>query len=277
MKNSPVHIDNSLIDSISRILGELLTGTEITKMFHILELPDFDIIENRGYTSTKWRRIAESVTYHCKEQNSPNALFDVIEYKMRPKDFISIPDVWKTTKQEINSQLIFYGLELSDAGKIQSVVKVETFNEARKRLISFQDRLEPYHIHHEVSKYCEEELLVENYFHAILEASKGLLQRIRDISELDKDGSQLIDEAFIIKRPIILIRDNMLSTQTEQSEYKGLKSLLHTITYLYRNPQAHETRLYNPKSENDAVTAFSLISLAHQVLDNCVNVRDLSS
>ena len=67
----------------------------------------------------------------------------------------------------------------------------------------------------------------------------------------------------------------MLITQTDKSKYQGLKSLLNTIVYLYRNPNAHEPKLYDVTSETDAVTALTLMSLANSLLDDCINVRDL--
>ena len=43
-------------------------------------------------------------------------------------------------------------------------------------------------IHPKVLEYCERELRQGNYFHAVLEASKGLAQHIRDKSGSGKDG-----------------------------------------------------------------------------------------
>lgn len=265
-----------LITSISKIIGEILTGSKITSMFQILDFPDFDIIHSRPATSTKWRRLEESISSKCISTKSAKPLFSVIQYVMKPQNFIDSPDEWFSSTKSINSQLIFYGFELTDSGKIRKINAVESFSEAKKRLASFEDKLSLYEIHPEIYKYCREELFVENYFHAILEASKGIMDRVRDISELDKDGTTLIDLAFRKKQPLVLIEGNKLLTLTEQSEYSGLKSLLNTIVYLYRNPQAHEAKLYNPKSETDAVTAFNLMSLAHRILDNCINVREVA-
>ncbi|WP_231105508.1 TIGR02391 family protein [Enterococcus hirae] len=270
-------IDNALIEEISIILADVLTGSKITTMFQYLNFKDFDQINNLPTTSTKWRRLNETISYHCSVSKNAKPLFKVTQYVMQPQKFIDKPELWKSTLKAINSKLIFYGFELNDSGKIIPSVRVDSFSEAQKRLLSFQDKLSDYDIHEQTMFYCKEEFLKENYFHAIFEASKGLLNRVRSISELTEDGSLLIDKAFILKRPVILIKNNMLSTLTEKSEYNGLKSLLNTIVYLYRNPQAHEPKLYNPKSETDAITAFTLISLAHRILDNCINVRDISS
>jgi len=126
-------------------------------------------------------------------------------------------------------------------------------------------------------KYCREENFNQDYFHAIFESSKGLSQRDRDISDLNTNGNELIQDAFSINTPKILIKGNMLNNKTDKSLYNGLKNLLKTIVSLYRNPSAHMPKLYDPKSETDAITVFTLISLAHRILDECINVRDINN
>lgn len=265
-------IDNKIIEYVSRILAEELTGSKIDTMFELLNLPNFDQLE-RGFTSTKWRRINESVLDKCKKTNSAAPFFSVIQYVVTPSTYINNPEHWKNLLKDINSQLMFYGFEVNDAGKIIKIETVESFNDAQRRLKSFTERLSAYEIHPEILKYCQNELFSDNYFHAILEASKGLLHRLRELSGLDLDGSTLVNEAFIVKNPVIVIKENKIESLTEKSAYNGLKSLLNTIVYLYRNPKAHEPKLYNPSSESDAVTAFTLMSMAHSILDNCIRVR----
>lgn len=270
-------IDNQLISSVSKILGEELNGQKISTMLTILSLSDFDKIYSRPYTSTKWKRLDESISFECSKSKNAKALFRVIEYVAKPQNYVNSPtNDWFSLKKSLNTQLMFYGFSLNDAGKIINSEAVETFSDAQKRLKSFEEKLFLHEIHPEILKYCREELFQENYFHAIFEASKGILDRVRIISELDTDGITLIDSAFRSKNPIVLIKGNMIQSLSDKSEYSGLKSLLSTVIYFYRNPQAHNSKLYNPKSETDAITAFSMMSLAHQILDNCINVRDLN-
>ncbi|MBO0456320.1 TIGR02391 family protein [Enterococcus hulanensis] len=268
-------LDATAIKEISMVLGEYTKGSELTKLFFRLNYYDHDSLSPNSKLSTKWRRIENTLLEECRKKKSSKPVFTLCQQILNPAAFIKTPDIWNTARQEVNGILLFYGYQLNDLGKIELSEKVSSFTEAQKRLMSFEKKIAFHEIHPEVSKYCREELFFEDYFHAILEASKGILERIRHISQVEKDGSSLIEEVFIVKRPIILIKGNMLNTLTERSEYNGLKSLLNTIVYMYRNPQAHEPKLYNPKSETDAITAFTLMSLAHRILDNCVNVRDL--
>lgn len=268
-------IDNALITSMSKIIGEILSGSEITRMFCVLDFPDFDNINKRPYNTTKWKRLDETISYKCSTTKKATPLFKVIQYVMKPQDFINNAEGWHVWRRTINSHLMFYGYELDDAGTIISIQSVKSFTEAQKRLQSFQDKLYMYEIHPLVLEFCKEELFHENYFHAILEASKSVFQRVRDISELELDGSKLIQQAFSTKQPVILIKGNMLSSDTDRSLYNGLKNLIETIVSMYRNPTAHSPKLYDETSETDAITAFTLMSLAHRILDNCFNVREV--
>ncbi|WP_353486111.1 TIGR02391 family protein [Apilactobacillus xinyiensis] len=260
--------NHQLVENISKIMGEELTGSKVTTMFNDIGLKNYDA--DRPYNSTKWRRIKESI---ISSNDLSSSLFKVIEYVCQPRNYIAKENEWNKLRHSVNQQLIFEGFELDDSGKVIKTYKSRSFSDAKRRLKSFQNKLDSYNIHSEVLKFCKEEYLNENYFYAIFEASKGLLSRIRKISEIDEDGNKLINEAFNIKNPIILIKNNFMSNDNEVSKYNGLKSLLKTIVYIYRNPKAHTPKLYDPSSETDAITAFTLMSLAHRNLDNCVSKR----
>lgn len=269
------NIDNIIIEEISKILGEITTGSKITNMFKTLNFYDSDSINGEKPVSTKWRRLNETSIHECRKSNSAKPFFKIIEYIMKPQNFMNSSEEWYKNKREVNSHLMFYSYELDDSGKIRSIKVIQNYSEAKRRLQSFEEKLSLHDMHPNTLKFCTEELFQENYFHAILEASKSVLERVRQISDLSSDGAELIQQAFSAKSPIILIEGNMLRSKTDRSLYNGLKNLLETIISLYRNPTAHAPKLYDQTSETDAITAFTLISLAHRILDNCINVRNL--
>ena len=110
-------------------------------------------------------------------------------------------------------------------------------------------------------------MLQDNYFHAVFEATKGLAQRIREMSSVEADGAALVDRVFSIERPVLAF--NTLRTETERSEYKGFAALLKGCFAAVRNPLAHEPKILW-EGEDDAADYFSLISLLHRKLDDCV-------
>lgn len=268
-------IDNTCVEAISRILGELTTGPKITKIFSKNKWIDHDTEANERIISTKWRRINESMIFELNKSKDTKPFFKMIEEIMNPVLFKDNEEAWVQGLKDINFTLRFYGYELNDAGKVVSAKATHTFSEAVQRSKHLIEKLEGHKIHKNIIKFCEPELLNENFFHAILEAGKSVLDRIRSLTLSSKDGNTLINEAFNLKNPAVIINGNRLSTDDEKSQYNGLKSLLNTICYIYRNPTAHSPKLYNHKSENDAITAFILISLAHEQLDQCSGIKHL--
>jgi uncharacterized protein (TIGR02391 family) len=269
-------IDTNVIEAISKILGELTTGSKITRILAKHNWIDHDTLAGQPIISTKWKRISSSMHEEVQKANSPDPLFKMIEEIMNPIDFYNLDEAWIETRKEINFRLRFYGFELTDGGKIVPTKVVESFSEAVKRTRDLLGNLENHDIHQDILKFCRPELLDENYFHAIFESSKSVLEKLRKITFSSKDGNSLINEAFVQKNPAVIIQGNYLKSSDEVSEYLGLKSLLNTICYLYRNPNAHSPKLYNQSSETDAITALIMMSLAHKQLDRCICVRQLS-
>ncbi|QFF98828.1 TIGR02391 family protein [Psychrobacillus glaciei] len=266
-------LDNVCVEKISRILGELISGTELTRILSKNNWKDHDTETGIKSISTKWKRINASMLYEINKVKSPKPFFQFVEEVMTPVSFVNSEEGWYYNLKEINLILRFYGYEITDAGKIKIVKATETLSEAIKRSKSLIEKLEAHNIHTKVTEYCTPELLNENYFHAILEASKSVFERIRVLTFSNLDGNQLINEAFKINNPSIIINGNKLENNDEKSQYLGLKSLLNTICYIYRNPTAHSPKLFNEKNENDAIIAFIMMSMAHQQLDHCSCVR----
>ncbi len=61
----------------------------------------------------------------------------------------------------------------------------------------------------------------ENYFHAVLEATKSLSDQVREITGLTEDGISLFNKAFACGDPWIAM--NRLSTDTEEISKTGSK------------------------------------------------------
>lgn len=272
-----MNIDNQDIENISRILGEELSNSDITQMFLYLSFIDHDI--KRGFTNTKWKRLNESISEKCVSTRKARPLFDVIEYVSKPHRYINRQDSWSNLLNNVNSTLIFKGYELKDDGRVHKTKIAQTFTEAQNRLKSLKEEIGTLNLHDNVTKYCTEELLNEDYFHAVFEACKGLFDRIRELSGLNLDGYPLIDKAFNIDKkpfqPKIFIKGNNLSNQDEKNQYYGLISSIKTCLYLYRNHQAHIPKIYDKLSLKDAMRGLISVSLAHELLDRCVSINDL--
>lgn len=168
---------------------------------------------------------------------------------------------------ETNKVLLLAGLEVQDNGKIRKVTTAQTLDEVDQRVKSLAQKLTDRKIHEEVKKYCIRDYLRKDYHDTVFEAAKGVAQRVRDITGLEKDGGELFQKAFSQKDPYLYF--NLLQTESEISEFKGLKELLEAIFHLVRNPEAHTPKISWTIDEEAALDVLTLISVAHKYLDKC--------
>lgn len=169
--------------------------------------------------------------------------------------------------EALNRILLFDGKEINSSGKIVSSTRVTTLNEADRRVSSLKRQLYDRKIHSEVTKYCNNELLKKDYFEAVFEAAKGLAERVRTITGLTTDGTELFQTAFSQKAPYIFF--NAITTKSEINEHNGLNELLCSIFHMVRNPQAHTPKINWPVEEDKALDILTIISFAHKYLDLC--------
>lgn len=249
------------IEEVSRVLGEYLSGTDISRHFADLG------IEDTSGESTKWRRLCATFKNYQAADGTPSKLMEFTRRLLEPSRYVNRQDVFEEARNAINAHLAFAGIEYRKDGQFYSIQVATTIDEAHKRLNTITAKFKGRRIHPEVSNYCKAELLQDNYFHAVFEAAKGLAQRIREMSGVTLDGAALVDKVFAIDRPLLAL--NTLQTETEKSEHKGFAQLLKGCFGAVRNPLAHEPKLFW-KGEDDAADYLSLISLLHRKLDECV-------
>jgi uncharacterized protein (TIGR02391 family) len=249
------------IEALARLLGECGSGTDISRVLH-----DRSLADNSG-ESTKWRRLYW-VFLDCQQRTGcANSIVDFVQSFLIPARFVGRNQQFEERRQDLNLILAFSGLEYGADGKFRRCETARTLDEAEARVRTIRSKFQGRLIHPEVLKYCRVELMQDNYFHAVFEAAKGLAQRIRDLSGVQLDGVALVDRVFAIERPMLAI--NSLQTETEKSEHKGFALLLKGCFAAVRNPLAHEPKLLW-QGEEDAADYFSLISLLHRKLDDCV-------
>lgn len=253
------------IEALARVLGECASGTDITRV-----LRDRGLVDASG-ESTKWRRLYWVFLDSQRTHGCANQVLDFVQSLLIPARFVGRSKEFDGHREELNAILAFSGLEYGADGRFRQCKAARTLDEAEKRAETIQAKFQGRRLHPEVLKYCRAELLLDNYFHAVFEATKGLAQRIRDKSGVDADGAVLVDRVFSIERPVLAI--NTLQTETERTEHKGFASLLKGCFAAVRNPLAHEPKILW-QGEDDAADYLSLISLLHRKLDDCVPTHE---
>lgn len=250
------------IERIAKILGDTdygLTGTDIG---HILQGTGINDIDHQ---KTKWKRLFNALAIAHNERHSGNHILGFISRALEPARWAGKKNRYFVLIEEINTVLAFHGLEFRDDGKFHTIHKVETLTEAEKRAKKLRSVLQERQLHKKVFDYCNAELLENNYFHAVLEASKGVADMIRNKTGLTSDGAELVDAAFGGANPLLKI--NSFTSDTEKSEQRGFTNLLKGLFGTFRNPTAHALRIEWNMDEQDALDLFSLVSYAFRRIE----------
>ena len=249
------------IESLAKLLAECGSGSDISRV-----LADRGIQDGSGQ-STKWRRLYWIFLDVQRRDRCANRILDFIQSFLAPVRFVGRNDKFEAHRSELNTVLALAGLEYGADGEFRNRPAAATLTEAERRVKTIQAKFQGRRIHAEVLKYCKAELMQDNSFHAVLEATKGLAQRIREMSGVDGDGAALVDRVFSTSQPVLAF--NTLQTETEKSEHSGFATLLKGCFAALRNPRAHRPRILW-KDEDDTIDYFTLISLLHRKLDDCV-------
>ncbi len=252
------------IENISKLLGDLLTGSQISKIFK-----DINVIDNSG-ESTKWRRLYYVFKYLQDRDSSINTILRFIKEALSPVSYVNKQTEFESIRTELNKTLLFSGIEYCTDGNFRKTNSVKTITEVQRRTNDLVNKLRQRGVHYRVLKYCNEELLKENYFHSVLEATKSLCEFIREQTGLTEDGAALIDKAFSTKAPYLAL--NALQTESEKNQQVGLAMMLKGINSMARNVTAHTPKIKWIIEEAEAIDILMTISFLHKNLDNCIVV-----
>jgi uncharacterized protein (TIGR02391 family) len=261
-------LKEEMIEGVCKIIADTsmgLSGAEIGKLLADSKIPDTDP------NLTKWKRLYNSFAHWQNSHQCSNNIWDFLKRAMAPVRYLNDKDKFEFRKRELNKRLSFIGVEILDSGNFRKTDKVETIDEAEKKADRLRNILRDRNVHQDVLRFCKAELLQYNYFHAVFETTKSVADKIRNLTGLTSDGNNLIDSAFAINNPILII--NNLTTETEKSEHKGFANLLKGFFGMFRNTTAHAPRIEWEIIENDALDIMTLASLFHRRLDNSHRIR----
>jgi hypothetical protein len=104
-------------------------------------------------------------------------------------------------RANVNRALVFSGLAVDAAGQIYAVGRAQTLSEAQRRADELRADLTTRGVHPDVLRFCRAELVADNYFHAVLEATKSIADKLRVKSGLSEDGAKLVDATLCGSAP----------------------------------------------------------------------------
>lgn len=226
----------------------------------------------------KRERLHRALSARQRADGHSAAVLRFVKTAMHPARYIASPEVFEDRRHELNVALSFAALRLEEDGRLVRVRAASTLTDARRRAQRLRQTLRDRHAHPRLLAACVDEIRDENYFHAVLEATKSLAEEIRRKAGLTGDGVPLVDAAFEKgQRQMPLLVINSLRTQTERSRQKGLADGLRAVFAAARNPTAHEPKVLGTLNEIDALDLLTQVSYLHRRLDECTSTAHLTA
>lgn len=268
-------IEDAKLEALANKLGTLpeLTHTNIDKYLVECSIQDISTKSKSvglGYIpgDSKSKRIYKCFINEVHRTNNDLKIVSFIERALDPSRFADSKR-YDDVLNDINSVLLFMGCEINKSGKVKIVKKATTIDEVQERINVLENEAKKRNVHLEVLKYCKREYLDKDYFHAQFEASKGLFQRIRDLTNQNVDGTKLINGVFSTDEPMLILPNLKLTERTDKDEFLGYKHLFEYVVNAVRNPEGHTPRILASEELGECLDNFVIISRCHRFLDNC--------
>ena len=250
------------LEPLAKIIGDTNSSLKGSEISHLLASVNIDDVDP---DLTKWKRLYNAFVTAHNERMNDNFVFSFIAIAFEPSRFLNDKDRYMDLIGKINQIISFAGLRFDEDGKFHTVKVATTLSDAENRANNLKQTIQDRGYHQELLRYCEAELLEDNYFHAVLETVKGIASTVRIKTGLTTDGASLVDMAFGGNTPLLIIND--FNSETEVSEQKGFANILKGIMGTFRNPTAHAPKIELNLEEQDAMDLFGMASYVYRRVD----------
>ena len=267
-------LDSATLEALCGVLGDTgggLTGSEIGGLLRQCQIDDV------APGITKRHRLYEALAARQQRDGVANHVMAFVQAAMHPARYVGKSQLFAERQADLNAVLSLASLGIDEQGRVVAAQRARTASEAEARAGRLRAELVRRQVHADVLKACRAELLEENYFHAVLEATKSVAEKVRELSGLTLDGSELVDEAFGMRdrerrsrTPILAL--NTLRSISEQSEQRGMMHMMKGIFAVFRNPTAHELKTRWAVDEQEALDLLTMVSVVHRRLERAVRV-----
>ena len=256
----------AIIEGVAGVLGDTntgLTGSQISQRLRQLGIPDVDP------SNTKWKRLHNALVDHQNRHQTGKCVVGFITAAMDPVRFADDPARFTYLQDGLNEVLVHAGLRVNAKGQVARLRAgaATTLGEAALRSGRIRTELRRRSTHPEVVRYCTDELLAKNNFHALLEAAKSVPDRLRSMTGVDGDGAKVAHATLLpADRPLVAINAGI--TETDRGEQAGFANVVIGLIGLYRNPTAHEPKIHRTISDEELLEALTTLSMVHRRLDH---------
>lgn len=249
-------ISDHVVAELANAVEEAATHDALTQTFG-LPLADAGI--------SKAKRLRAHMKAMQSQYRAANGPLDLVARLLAPVRFRNDPVNHRRLCESANQVLAFIGVQVDEQGRIVASATARTITDAQRIAQALRRSLGERKIHPDVLRFCTEELIARDDFHAVLEAMKSIAEKVRRRSGLREDGAELFTTAFLGKSPRLAL--NTLASPTEQSEQRGFGNLLIGLAGMYRNVTAHAARVLWPMDGDETLDVLTTASLVHRRLD----------
>lgn len=259
------------LQAVCDILGDTgsgLTGSQIGR--YLSECKCSDPIPEM----TKRHRLYAALSAKQNADGCANGVLAFIKHAMNPVRHAGNRNYFETERGKLNVVLAFSGLTFGEDGQFRMAKAAQTLSQAEAAANVLRKALIERRVHADVLRFCRAELVADNYFHAVFEATKSVAEKLREKTGLTSDGAPLVDAALGIGQaghPRLAF--NSLRTESERSEHTGLMNLIKGLFGAFRNTTAHAPKIHWNVSEQDALDILTTISLIHRRLDDAIRTH----
>ena len=258
--------DEQALRNFAGVLSSVLTHGKITEMLEFCNIPQAEGSNKVDRLFYAFKRIQD-------RNGCGNNVIDFIQKTITPRRYADNQE-FEREKAAINEKLLYEGFEINEIGQILQCKKAQTISEAKERSQKIKTKIRGMRIHSEIIKYCDEEWLNEDYFHAVEEVAKSVFDRLRNMTGIHQDGGELVTTCFSLgKTGIPVLALNRLETVSEQSEQKGFMNFCIGFYGLYRNPKAHNARVNEDVKLEQFAEVLVVASIIHERLDHVFLTR----
>jgi uncharacterized protein (TIGR02391 family) len=255
----------SVVTAVAGVLGDTsagLTGAEIGHLLAAVRVPDPgpDI-------GSKRVRLGNALAQAQERDGNPRRLAALVTAAMEPARYVRSKDAFTWRQDQLNEVLSFVGLRVRDDGKLGRGARATTLTEAARHAHALRVELERRSTHPQVMEACGVEVLADNTFHALLEAVKGVFERLRHLTGETSDGAELVAIALDAGKSEPLLIINSYRTKSDRTEQTGFANLVKGLAGLYRHPVAHDPRTSRSVGDQELLEALTTVSMVHRRLD----------
>ena len=266
-------LNDARLQALCDIIGDTdagLTGSEIGRCFASCNIAD----PHPG--STKRHRLFAALRARQDADGCANGVLAFVKYVMDPVRYVGRASELEIRRSAVNAVLAFRSVSVGEDGRLRRAKAARTIFEAEAAASVLRKALVQRQVHCDVLKFCRSELMVDNYFHAVFEATKSIAEKLRQKAGVVSDGGRLVDEVLGLGASgVPRLAFNSLRTESERSEHTGLMNLIKGLFGAFRNTTAHRPKIDWKMTEQDALDVLTTVSLVHRRLDSAVRTDGL--